>query len=136
MLAKPQTYMNRSGEALEPLLTHPEFDPGHEMLVLVDDAALPLGTFRLRARGSSGGHNGLESVEQAVGSRHYARLRIGVGPVPEGVGDLADFVLARFTGAEAAAVRDRFPEMVEAVECWVAEGITRAMNRFNRKRPT
>lgn len=134
-VVKPQTYMNLSGDALEPLLRQPEFDPPHDLLVLVDDAALPLGTFRLRARGSSGGHNGLESVEQALGSRAYPRLRIGIGPVPEDVDDLADFVLAPFTRREAAVLREILPEMAEAAECWVAEGIQRAMNRFNRKRP-
>ena len=131
LVLKPQTYMNLSGEALLALRSLPDFDPAHHLLILVDDAALPLGTFRLRARGSSGGHNGLESVEQALTSREYPRLRIGVGPVPEGVEDLADFVLGRFTPEEAAAVRDLIPSMTEAVDCWLAEGIERAMNRFN-----
>jgi PTH1 family peptidyl-tRNA hydrolase len=132
-LLKPQTYMNLTGEAIEPLLAHPDFDAGHHLLLLVDDAALPLGTFRLRARGSSGGHHGLESVEQVLGSRGYARLRIGIGPVPADVEDLADFVLAPFTRAEAATLGDLLPAMAEAVECWVAEGIQPAMNRFNKK---
>lgn len=131
---KPQTYMNLSGVGLEPLLAQPDFDATHHLLVLVDDAALPLGTFRLRARGSSGGHHGLESVEQVLGSRGYARLRIGIGPVPEEGEDLADFVLAPFTPAETGTLRDLLPEMADAVECWVAEGIQRAMNRFNRKK--
>lgn len=131
---KPQTYMNLSGEAIEPLLDRPDFHPAHHLLVLVDEAALPLGTFRLRARGSAGGHNGLESVEQALGSRAYARLRIGVGPVPEEVEDWADYVLAPFPRSEAAVLRDLLPEMMDAVECWVTDGIQRAMNRFNRKR--
>lgn len=131
---KPQTYMNLSGLAVAPLLTQPDFDPGHHLLVLVDDAALPLGRFRLRARGSSGGHNGLESVEQVLASRVYARLRIGVGPVPEDVEDLADFVLAPFTSTETATLQRLLPEMAEAAECWLAEGIQRAMNRFNKKR--
>jgi len=131
---KPQTYMNLSGEAIEPLLTRPGFDPARHLLLLVDDTALPLGTFRLRARGSPGGHHGLESVEQALGSSAYARLRIGIGPVPEDVEDLADFVLAPFTRPEEATLRDRLPEMVDAVEYWVTDGIQRAMNRFNRKK--
>jgi len=131
---KPQTYMNLSGLGLEPLLARPDFDPTHHLLVLVDDAALPLGTFRLRARGSSGGHHGLESVEQALGSRVYARLRIGIGPVPDDVVDLADFVLAPFAPPEAATLRELVPQMGDAVECWVAEGIQRAMNRFNQKK--
>ncbi len=132
-LVKPQTYMNDSGAALAPLLAQPEFDPARDLLVLVDDSALPLGTFRLRARGSSGGHNGLESVELALGSRVYPRLRIGVGPVPEEVDDLADFVLAPFTRSEARTLSELLPEMADAVECWVADGIERAMNRFNKQ---
>ncbi|MBI2072905.1 MAG: aminoacyl-tRNA hydrolase [Gemmatimonadetes bacterium] len=133
-LLKPQTYMNLSGLGLEPLLAQPEFDPAHHLLLLVDDSALPLGTFRLRARGSSGGHHGLESVEQVLGSRVYARLRIGIGPVPEDVADLTDFVLAPFTSTEAETLRELLPQMGDAVECWVAEGIQQAMNRFNRKK--
>lgn len=125
--------MNRSGEALSPLLSRPGYDL-RNLLVLVDDTALPLGSFRLRARGSAGGHHGLESVEQALGSREYARLRIGIGPVPEGAKDLAAFVLAPFGRAEAAALRALLPVLGDAVECWLAEGIEQAMNRFNWKR--
>jgi PTH1 family peptidyl-tRNA hydrolase len=134
LLIKPHTYMNDSGSALIPLLERPDFDPAHDLLILVDDGALPLGSFRLRARGSSGGHNGLESVESALGSRHYARLRIGIGPIPEDVDDLADWVLAPFDPAEADTLSDLLPEMGDAVECWVSEGIERAMNRFNKRR--
>jgi PTH1 family peptidyl-tRNA hydrolase len=129
---KPQTYMNLSGEALAALTARPDFDLRH-LLILVDDVALPLGTFRLRARGSAGGHHGLESVEQALGSRAYARVRIGIGPVPETVEDLADFVLAPFSRAEAQVLERLLPLLAEAVECWLVEGIERAMNRFNRK---
>jgi PTH1 family peptidyl-tRNA hydrolase len=132
-LIKPQTYMNDSGTALIPLLEHPQFDLTRDLLILVDDGALPLGTFRLRAKGSSGGHNGLESVEAALGSRVYARLRIGIGPIPPDVTDLADWVLAPFTRAEASALRELLPETADAVDCWVAEGIEAAMNRFNQK---
>lgn len=132
-LLKPQTYMNDSGAALAPLRSVPEFDPARDLLILVDDGALPLGTFRLRARGSSGGHNGLESVELALGSRIYPRLRIGIGPVPDDVDDLADFVLDSFTQTEARVLTELLPEMGDAVECCVAEGIERAMNRFNRR---
>ncbi len=133
-LIKPQTYMNDSGAILAALLDRPDFDPAHDLLILVDDGALPLGTFRLRARGSSGGHNGLESVEAALGSRIYPRLRIGIGPVPEDVADLADFVLAPFSREEARTLSELLPEMADAAECWVAEGIERTMNRFNKRR--
>jgi PTH1 family peptidyl-tRNA hydrolase len=125
--------MNRSGVALDAVLAQPAFDPAVDLLVLVDDFALPLGSFRLRARGSAGGHGGLESVEARLGSPEYARLRIGVGPVPEDV-DAADFVLAPFAKHELETLAELLPELADAVECWVAEGIEVAMNRFNRKR--
>jgi PTH1 family peptidyl-tRNA hydrolase len=132
-LLKPRTFMNDSGAALEPLLAEPDFAPARDLLVLVDDVALPLGTFRLRARGSAGGHHGLESIEAALGSPAYARLRIGIGPAPAGVDDLAAFVLAPFTHAEAGAFRELLPLLGDAVECWISEGIEAAMNRFNRR---
>jgi PTH1 family peptidyl-tRNA hydrolase len=130
-VVKPQTYMNLSGAALRPLLAEPTFDPARDLLVLVDDAMIPLSTFRLRARGSAGGHNGLGSIEDALQSREYARLRIGVGPVPEGTDDLADFVLAPFAQAEMDALEPLWPVMADAVECWVTDGIDQAMQRFN-----
>lgn len=136
VLAKPQTYMNLSGEALRPFLAAPGFEPFRDLLVVVDDLALPLGAFRLRARGGDGGHNGLASVEAAVGSEEYARLRIGVGPVPNDVDDQADWVLAPFAHEELSALADLLPPLVDAVECWLTEGIDVAMNRFNRRGTT
>jgi PTH1 family peptidyl-tRNA hydrolase len=133
VLLKPHTYMNRSGAALARLRAQPEFDPAHDLLVLVDDYALPLGTYRLRASGSAGGHNGLKSVEGALRSQDYARLRIGVGPLPPETDDSADYVLAEFSSEERAAVDQLLEPMAEAVECWLAEGIEAAMNRYNRK---
>jgi PTH1 family peptidyl-tRNA hydrolase len=130
-VVKPQTYMNLSGAALRPLLAEPAFEPARDLLVLVDDAAIPLGTFRVRARGSAGGHNGLKSVEATLRTREYARLRIGVGPVPPDVEDLADFVLAPFAEEELAALDPRWPVMVDAVTCWVRDGTDAAMQRFN-----
>jgi PTH1 family peptidyl-tRNA hydrolase len=129
---KPQTYMNRSGAALGPLRTDPTFDPAADLLVLVDDVALDVGRFRLRGAGSAGGHNGLKSVEGTLRRQDYARLRIGVGPRPLDQDDLADYVLDRFTPEERAALNALLDPMAEAVECWLDEGIERAMNRFNR----
>jgi peptidyl-tRNA hydrolase, PTH1 family len=129
---KPQTYMNRSGAALAPLRALPGFDPATDLLVLVDDVALPSGKFRLRGAGSAGGHNGLKSIEGVLQRQDYARLRIGVGPVPAGLPDLADFVLAAFEAEERRALEELLDPMAEAVECWLAEGIERAMSRFNR----
>jgi len=132
-LLKPQTFMNRSGAALAPLKARAGFDPANDLLVLVDEAALPLGRFRLRARGSPGGHNGLKSIEGSLRSSDYARLRIGVGPVPEGYDDLADYVLDRFEPSEMAELEALLDPMAEAVECWLTDGIDTAMNRYNRK---
>ena len=124
--------MNRSGAAIAPLLDLPDFDPSRDLLILVDEVALDLGRFRLRGAGSAGGHNGLKSVEGALRRQDYARLRIGVGPVPPEVQDLADFVLGEFTAEERQALSALLPTMAEAVECWLEEGIERAMTRFNR----
>lgn len=132
-VVKPQTYMNLSGDALDILLGRNDFDPAQDLLVLVDDVALPMGTFRIRARGSAGGHNGLLSVEAALGSQEYGRLRIGIGPVPESVEDQADFVLAPWSEDESRVLAELMPTMVEAVECWLTEGIDAAMNRYNRR---
>lgn len=130
-LVKPQTFMNRSGAVLAPLLADPAFDPSQDLLVLVDDVAIALGRFRLRGAGSNGGHNGLRSIEATLRRQDYARLRIGIGPRPDAVGDLADFVLADFDREEDAVLEALLDPMVEAVTCWVEEGIERAMSRFN-----
>jgi PTH1 family peptidyl-tRNA hydrolase len=131
-ILKPQTYMNRSGAALAPLRATPEFDPSRHLLILVDEVALPLGRFRLRGAGSAGGHNGLKSVEAALQRQDYARLRIGVGPAPAGLEDLADFVLDGFTPEEREVMEQLLEPMSEAVECWLEHGIEKAMNQFNR----
>jgi PTH1 family peptidyl-tRNA hydrolase len=128
---KPQTYMNRSGAALAPLRALPGFDPAQDLLILVDDVALPLGTFRLRGAGSAGGHNGLKSIEGALQRQDYARLRIGVGPLPLDASDLSDFVLASFAPEESRQIDDLLDPMADAVETWVSEGIERAMAKHN-----
>ena len=129
---KPQTYMNRSGAAVAPLRSLPEFDPSQHLLILVDDVALPVGRFRLRGAGSAGGHNGLKSIEGVLQRQDYARLRIGVGPPPPDLDDLADFVLDEFTAEERESVTALLDPMSEAVEAWLQDGIELAMTRFNR----
>jgi PTH1 family peptidyl-tRNA hydrolase len=124
--------MNRSGAAIAPLRSLPDFDPSKHLLVLVDDVALPVGRFRLRGAGSAGGHNGLKSVEGVLQRQDYARLRIGVGPALPGLEDLADFVLDEFTPEERDTIIGLLDPMSEAVECWLESGIDQAMNRFNR----
>jgi peptidyl-tRNA hydrolase, PTH1 family len=128
---KPQTYMNRSGAALAPLRVLPGFDPSQQLLILVDEVALPIGRFRLRGGGSAGGHNGLKSVEGVLQRQDYARLRIGVGPQPID-DDLSDFVLGPFTAEEREILDGLLDPMSEAVECWLEDGVEVAMNRFNR----
>jgi PTH1 family peptidyl-tRNA hydrolase len=124
--------MNRSGAAIASLRGLPEFDPSQHLLILVDDVALPIGKFRLRGAGSAGGHNGLKSVEGVLQRQDYARLRIGVGPAPPDLDDLADFVLDEFSREERDEISKLLDPMSEAVELWLEEGIEKAMNRFNR----
>jgi PTH1 family peptidyl-tRNA hydrolase len=133
-LVKPQTFMNLSGAVLKPWLRRPFWAAATDLLVVSDEVQLPIGTYRFRAKGSAGGHNGLKSIEQALKGQDYARLRVGVGPGdPERrIGDLADYVLGEFGKGEAADTRALFPTLEEALRCWTAEGIEQVMNRFNR----
>lgn len=131
-IIKPETYMNRSGAALAPLRALSDFDAARDLLILVDDVAIPAGTFRLRGAGSPGGHNGLKSIEGTLRQQDYARLRIGVGPFPPEWDDLADFVLGRFSREERDLVAGLLDPMAEAVECWIESGIEKAMNLFNK----
>jgi PTH1 family peptidyl-tRNA hydrolase len=134
-LLKPQTFMNLSGAALRPYLRRLEFTGLQDLLVLVDEVAIPLGTMRLRAAGSAGGHNGLKSIEATLGTPAYARLRIGIAPLDatRQVGDLADFVLDDFAPDEREVVIGLLPRIADAVDCWAREGIQKAMNVHNRK---
>jgi len=129
-LIRPITWMNRSGAALAPLRDEPAFDVARDLLVVVDDAALDIGRIRFRASGSAGGHNGLKSIEAFLGTRDYARLRIGVGVLPDGI-DLADWVLAPFTPADEEAITALMPTLADAVSSWVVAGVDAAANRFN-----
>lgn len=135
-LIKPLTYMNLSGRVLRNYLRRPFWSPATELLVVVDEVALPVGRYRLRARGSAGGHNGLKDVQAVIGNQEYPRLRIGVGPSDERKGiydDLADFVLAPFARDERADIIALMPKLENAVELWLREGIEHAMNAHNRR---
>jgi PTH1 family peptidyl-tRNA hydrolase len=134
-LMKPLTYMNLSGHVLKNYLRRPFWSPAKDLLVVVDEVALPVGKMRIRARGSAGGHNGLRSVEAAIGSQDYARLRIGVGPSEERKNvypNLADFVLAPFARDERDDIIALMPRFEGAISTWVREGTERAMNAYNR----
>ena len=130
-LIKPTTYMNRSGSALGPLRRQADFDPAEDLLVVVDDAAIDVAKVRFRPGGSAGGHNGLKSIESALGTKDYGRLRIGVGRCPNGV-DLADWVLEPMPSEDEERIVQLLPGLTEAVETWVAEGMEATMSRFNR----
>ena len=130
-LIKPLTYMNLSGSVLKPYVRRPFWSAATDLMVVVDEAALPLGRYRFRAKGSSGGHNGLKSIEAAVSSQEYPRLRIGIAPEdPRRRGTLKDFVLDEFGKREAAEVRVLFPALTQALELWIKNGILAVMNQF------
>jgi len=118
-ILKPTTYMNSSGAALASLRADPAFNPASDLLILVDDFQISSGTFRLRGEGSSGGHNGLKSIEAALQSQAYARLRIGVGPLPEGMSDWSEYVLASFDPEQLEQLETLQPELIAAVEQWL-----------------
>jgi PTH1 family peptidyl-tRNA hydrolase len=130
-LAKPLTYMNLSGLVLKPYLRRPSWTAKTDLLVVVDDVALPLGRYRLRARGSAGGHNGLKSVEHHLKTQEYGRLRVGIKPADDRreVGHLSDFVLSPFGKAERDEVLVLLPRLTEAVETWLEDGVEAAMNK-------
>lgn len=132
-LAKPQTFMNRSGTAVQALLSWLKLTPA-ELLVVVDDADLPLGRMKVLASGGSGGHNGLRSIMESLGGmENFGRVRVGIGRSERVGGDLADHVLGRFTPAERGPAEVAVARAAEAVVCCVTRGYAAAMNQFNRK---
>ena len=134
VLAKPQTYMNRSGSAVNALLKWSKIEPA-QLLVVVDDADLPLGQIRLRASGGSGGHNGLRSIIEALGgNEEFARLRVGIGRSAPVGADITGHVLGKFAAQERELAEQAAATAVEAIECCLREGLTEAMNQFNRKK--
>ena len=130
LLCQAQTFMNLSGEAVGALKNFYQLQPQSELLVAVDDADLPLGEIRLRAEGGSGGHHGLESIEQHLATREFARLRIGIGR-KDSAREITDYVLGRFDSTEAALMEKVLNRAASQMECWLDDGIQSAMNRFN-----
>lgn len=128
-LVKPMAYMNRSGEPLRAVADFYKIGPG-EILVVLDDLALPLGRLRLRSSGSSGGHNGLESMLVQFGTDAIPRLRIGIGAAPRDGG--IDYVLSRFYEEEKPLVRSTIDRAADAVKCAIDNGLVSAMNNFNK----
>ncbi|RLC65961.1 MAG: aminoacyl-tRNA hydrolase [Chloroflexi bacterium] len=130
ILAKPQTFMNESGRAVAPLVRFYRM-PLERLLVVYDDLDLPLGTLRLRPEGGSGGHRGVQSIIDHLGSREFPRLRIGIGR-PPGRMDPAAYVLQDFSAEEEPLVEETLERAVAAIEAWLCEGIEAAMERYNR----
>jgi len=129
LLAEPQTFMNLSGESVGALMRYYQL-PLARILVAVDDADLPLGEIRLRPGGGTGGHHGLESVTQHVGSREYARLRLGIGRQGE-ARQITGHVLGKFSAAENALLEKVLARAAGQLECWRDAGIQKAMSQFN-----
>jgi peptidyl-tRNA hydrolase, PTH1 family len=131
LLCQPQTFMNLSGEAVGALVNFYQMPrPLSGLLVVVDDADLPLGEIRLRPAGGAGGHHGLESIGQHLGTDEYARLRLGIGRA-DGAREITGHVLGRFAADEAALMEKVLVRAADQVECWLADGIEKAMNQFN-----
>ena len=131
ILLKPNTYMNLSGKAVRYWLQKETIDLKN-LLVIVDDIALPLGKLRLKSSGSDGGHNGLNHIIMTLGTEDFARLRVGVGN-DFARGTQVDYVLGRWTKEEEKMMLERIPVAVDAILSFVLEGVNTAMNRFNNK---
>lgn len=132
ILAKPQTFMNLSGESVRELIDYYKVDPECELIVIYDDISLPVGGLRIRTKGSAGGHNGIKNILQHLGNDVFLRIKVGVGEKPSKM-DLADYVLGHFTEDEIKAEKDAAERCIEAVKLLLADEVDEAMNRFNRK---
>lgn len=130
LVMKPTTYMNLSGEAVRQAVDFYKV-PADHVLVISDDTALAVGRLRIRKGGSAGGHNGLKSIIQHLGTDQFPRIRVGVGEKPHPDYDMADWVLGRFVGEDKKAIDAAVKKAADAVECVIAEGCDRAMNKFN-----
>ena len=129
LLCEPQTYMNSSGEAVGAVAEFYRI-PVDRLLIVLDDADLPFGQLRLRPGGSSGGHHGLESIEQHLGIQEYARLRVGIGR-QSGAREITSYVLGRFSSTETPLLDKVLTVASDQVECWLESGIQKAMSQFN-----
>ncbi len=132
LLAKPQTYMNLSGESVRGLIDYYKIDTETELLVIFDDISLDVGQLRIRKKGSAGGHNGIKNIIQHLGNTVFQRIKVGVGEKPKEY-DLANYVLGHFSKAEREVMEDGYQNAIEAVEMIVRGDIDAAMNIFNKK---
>ncbi len=130
LVMKPTTYMNLSGDAVAEAAAFYKVDQEH-ILVLCDDVSLPVGKLRIRTQGSAGGHNGLKSIIQRLGTDKFPRVKIGVGGKPHPDYDMADWVLGKFVGPDKTAMDEATLRAAQAVECYLKDGPQKAMNQFN-----
>lgn len=130
LVMKPVTFMNLSGEAVRQAVDFYKIQPDH-VLVVSDDTALALGRLRIRKGGSAGGHNGLKSIIQHLGTDQFPRIKVGVGQKPHPDYDMADWVLSKFAGEDLKTITEAIRKAADAVECLIQEGPDKAMNRFN-----
>ncbi|HIZ73686.1 MAG TPA: aminoacyl-tRNA hydrolase [Candidatus Mediterraneibacter stercoravium] len=133
ILAKPQTYMNLSGESIRSLLDYYKIDEEQELLIIYDDISLNPGQIRIRAKGSAGGHNGIKNIIAHLGSQVFPRIKVGVGEKPRGR-DLADYVLGHFSKEEKVLMEEGYDNAVHAAEMIVSGSVEAAMNEYNRKK--
>jgi PTH1 family peptidyl-tRNA hydrolase len=132
LLMKPQTYMNNSGEAVAKAARFYKVDPSH-VLVVSDEMSLPVGAVRVRPKGSAGGHNGLKSIIEALGTEDFPRIRLGVGSPTHADYDPKDWVLSVFRDQDAEIFAEAAGRAADAVTCYITEGADKAMNLYNRK---
>lgn len=132
ILAKPQTFMNLSGESVRELLDYYKIDATRELIVIYDDITLDVGSIRVRPTGSAGGHNGIKSIIAHLGGQDFNRVRVGIGEKPAKM-DLADWVLGHFSKQDAEKLEDAADSAIAAIELIMRDDINGAMNRFNRK---
>lgn len=130
ILAKPQTFMNLSGESIRPLRDWYKI-PDENIIIIHDDISLPLGKLRLRGKGSAGGHNGMKSIIYQLGTDIFPRLKIGVGAPPDAEYDLADFVLGKFSKDEVEILAKTVVKVTDAVESIIRNGVEKTMSKFN-----
>lgn len=133
ILAKPQTYMNLSGESIRSLVDYYKVDEENELLVIYDDISLDVGQLRIRAKGSAGGHNGIKNIIAHLGTQIFPRIKVGVGEKPKGY-DLADYVLGHFSKSEREMMDEGYDNAVRAAELILSGQLNEAMNEFNRKK--
>ena len=133
LLMKPQTYMNLSGEAVGQAARFYKIPPEH-ILVVSDDITLPVGSLRIRTKGSAGGHNGLKNIIEVLGTDAFPRIRIGVGTPPHPDYETIDWVLSVFRDRDAVEMADAASRAADAAECYIAEGPEKAMNQYSQKK--